>query len=192
MVRRLALKLCLHRTSDYDPIARFVDNAHIVAPSKKDFSIIPPSARPTFPQPLPVYLSRNNPAPAAVLPAHDAQTAYAGRFSLSLKGMRRELRKAGPMTEQLVREVEHEIVTWLNDGGVLLSPDTAVSLDHSGKPIGSGTVVEISRSPLQLVWRIADNAYARYVVHCCARYHEVISFSRSSTSSLHIVLIDVP
>lgn len=158
-------------------------NAHIVVPSKKDFSIVPPSIRTTFPQPLPSYLSRNNPVPGAGLPTHDMQTAHAGRFSLSLKGMRRELRKAGPMTEQLVREVEHEIVAWLKDGGVFLSPDSAALPVQSETPIGSGTVVEVSRTPLQLVWRITDNAHARYVVHCCARYHEVISFSTLSAIS---------
>jgi len=29
-----------------------------------------------------------------------------------------------------------------------------------------------------LIWKISDDAFARYIVHCCARYHEIISFSK--------------
>lgn len=159
-------------------VAQFSGNAHIVAPSKKDLSLPLPFVRATFPQPLPSYLSRNNPVPAVVPPMYDAKTATAGRFSLSLKGMRRELRKAGPMTEQLVREVETEILAWLRDTSVFLSPNATTTLAQPGTTIGTtGTVAEVSRTPLQLIWSITDNAHARYVVHCCARYHEVISFS---------------
>lgn len=187
VLRRLETKFS-SETKTYSA-ARFVGNTHIVAPSKKDFSLVPPSARATFPQPLPSYLSRNNPVPAAVLPSDDIQTANAGRFSLSLKGMRRELRKAGPMTEQLVREVEYEIVNWLKDATVFLSPDTPAALARPGIPIGtSGTVMEVSRTPLQLIWRIADNAHARYVVHCCARYYEVISFSTSAAVLSSVII----
>ncbi|TFY61198.1 hypothetical protein EVJ58_g4660 [Rhodofomes roseus] len=106
-------------------------------------------------------------------------SANAGRFSMSLKGMRRELRKSGPRTEQLVRELEDEILTWL-DGGVMLAPDAAAEMSFPGRPVDSGeTVKEISRTPLQLVWWIEDNSWTRYVVHCCARYHEIVSFSTS-------------
>jgi len=40
------------------------------------------------------------------------------------------------------------------------------------------TVLEVMRTPLQLVWYVEDDAFARYVVHCCARYHEVVSYSK--------------
>ncbi|TFK90035.1 hypothetical protein K466DRAFT_485508 [Polyporus arcularius HHB13444] len=162
--------------------ARFVGNAHIVAPSRKDFSIPAPSGRTTFPEPLPQYLSRNNPIPPAVPAAREPMSANAGRFSMSLKGMRRELRKSGPRTEVLVKEVEEEIVDWLTAGGVMLSPDSVASFDLPGMPIGtSGAINEVSRSPLQLVWSIADDAFTRYVVHCCARYHDVVSFSKDTS-----------
>ena len=96
---------------------------------------------------------------------------------MSLKGMRRELRKSGPRTEQLVCELEDEILTWL-EGGVMLLPDVAAEMSFPGRPVdSSATVKEVSRTPLQLVWSIEDNAWTRYVVHCCARYHEVVSFS---------------
>lgn len=98
---------------------------------------------------------------------------------MSLKGMRRELRKSGPRTEQFVRELEYEILAWL-DGGVMFAPDAATEMSFPGRAVDSSeTVKEVSRTPLQLVWSIEDNAWTRYVVHCCARYHEVVSFSES-------------
>ncbi|CDO75677.1 hypothetical protein BN946_scf184941.g30 [Trametes cinnabarina] len=159
--------------------ARFVGNAHIVAPSRKDYAVPAPSGRTTFPQPLPNYLSRNNPIPPVKLPNTEPSSANAGRFSLSMKGMRRELRKAGPRTELLVKEVEDEITAWLASGGVMLSPDSHTDLAFPGVPIGtSETIMEVSRTPLQLVWSIAEDAFSRYVVHCCARYHEIVSFTQ--------------
>ncbi|KAI0630247.1 hypothetical protein C8Q77DRAFT_1219840 [Trametes polyzona] len=162
--------------------ARFVGNAHIVAPSRKDYAVPLPNNRATFPQPLPNYLARNSTIPAASPATTEPISANAGRFSLSLKGMRRELRKSGPRTELLVKEVEDEIVAWLYHGGVILAPDDSDSPMSSGTPIGtSESIVEVSRTPLQLVWSIADDAFTRYVVHCCARYHDVVSFSKDTS-----------
>ncbi|KAI0329710.1 hypothetical protein GY45DRAFT_1252279 [Cubamyces sp. BRFM 1775] len=159
--------------------SRFVGNVHIVAPSRKDYAVPLPNSRATFPQPLPNYLSRNNVVPAATPSSTEPSSANAGRFSLSLKGMRRELRKSGPRTELLVKEVEEEIVAWLTNGGVMLSPDNSADLVFPGTPIGSlEAIMEVSRTPLQLVWSITDDAFTRYVVHCCARYHDVVSFSK--------------
>ncbi|KAI0705074.1 hypothetical protein C8T65DRAFT_653130 [Cerioporus squamosus] len=174
-------RITLSRSYECAP-ARFVGNAHIVAPSKRDFSIPAPSGRTTFPEPLPHYLSRNNPIPPAVPAAREPTSANAGRFSMSLKGMRRELRKSGPRTELLVKEVEEEIVDWLMAGGVMLSPDSMAAFDLPGVPIGSSDAIsEVSRTPLQLVWCIADDPFTRYVVHCCARYHDVVSFSKDTS-----------
>ncbi|THH00744.1 hypothetical protein EW026_g1840 [Hermanssonia centrifuga] len=144
--------------------ARFVGNPHIVAASKKDFSVPAPSARATFPQPLPTYLSRNNSIPPAEPTAREPVSANAGRFSLSLKGMRRELRKSGPATELLVSEIEHEIVTWLRDA-VWMDPDAFSSTVDPifAKPIGTGeAIIEVSRTALQMVWSISDDAFARF------------------------------
>ncbi|EJF65508.1 hypothetical protein DICSQDRAFT_144145 [Dichomitus squalens LYAD-421 SS1] len=162
--------------------ARFVGNVHIVAPAKKDFSVPIPSSQPTFPEPLPNFLSRNNPIPAAVPTVREPASANAGRFSLSLKGTRRQLRNSGPRIELLVKELEDVILDWLSTGGIVLSPDASAPLDLPGKPIGSTDAVwEVSRTPLQLVWNVEDNAFTRYVVHCCARYHEVVSFSKDTS-----------
>ncbi|OCH93721.1 hypothetical protein OBBRIDRAFT_724120 [Obba rivulosa] len=161
--------------------ARFAGNAHIVVPSKKDLSILPPSNRATFPQPLPTYLARNNAVPSVVPAAREPVSANAGRFSLSLKGMRRELRKSGLRTELVVQEVERELVAWLK-GGVLLAPDAAAEMFFPGTAVGTTEAIwEVSRTPLQLVWAITDDAFTRYVVHCCARYHDVVSYSKDTS-----------
>jgi len=161
--------------------ARFVGNPHVVAATKNDYQIPPPDVKSTFPEPLPTYLSRN--APISILtPASkpDPNSSSAGRFSLSIKGMRKELRKAGARAQHLVKDVESEIVSWLRDGTVFLSPDEKDpnDLEFPGKPVGgSGAIHEVARTPLQLVWAISEDGFARYVVHCCARYHDVVSFS---------------
>ncbi|KAI0339792.1 hypothetical protein BDW22DRAFT_1421976 [Trametopsis cervina] len=158
--------------------ARFVGNPHIVLASRKDFAIPLPNTRQTFPQPLPTYLSRNNPIPAAIPTTREPTSASAGRFSLGLKGMRKELRKSGPRTELLVYEVESEIMGWLANN-VWLNPDDTLTSDEDGLAIGtSGSITQVSRTALQLVWSITDDAFARYVVHCCARYHSIVSFSK--------------
>lgn len=102
---------------------------------------------------------------------------------MSLKGMRRDLRRSGYRAQLLVRDIELEVIDWLQAGGTLLSPDgpIASNLSFPGKPIGdTGSIFEVSRTPLQLIWRIIDDAFARYVVHCCARYREIVSFSAFS------------
>jgi hypothetical protein len=106
--------------------------------------------------------------------------------------MRKELRRAGGRAETLVRNVEEEMMDWLQ-GGVILRPDesNAADLQHKsgeGREIGTtGSILEVSRTPLQLVWSVADDAFARYVVHCCARYHEVVSFSQYNRACINVM-----
>jgi len=166
-------------------VAQFTGNPHIVIATTKDFTLPAPSAKSTFPEPLPSYLPRTVKVPIATVPTRDSVSANAGRFSLSMKGMRKELRRARGRTETLVRIVEAEMMEWLQGGVMLLPnqsnaaglPDLQITSDDQGRAIESTGIVELSRSPLQLVWSVADDAFARYVVHCCARYHQVISFS---------------
>ncbi|KAF9449180.1 hypothetical protein P691DRAFT_667963 [Macrolepiota fuliginosa MF-IS2] len=169
--------------------AHFVGNPHVVSASRKDYTPPTPSNKPTFPEPLPSYLPRSVKVPVATIPTRDPGTASAGRFSLSMKGMRKELRRSGGRAESLVQDIEEEMMEWLQ-GGVMLRPDesNAAGLANlqvkssEGREIGStGSIVEVSRTPLQLVWSITDDAFARYVVHCCARYHEVVSFSKGGS-----------
>ncbi|KAG6899841.1 hypothetical protein C0993_006359 [Termitomyces sp. T159_Od127] len=139
---------------------RFTGNPHIVAASKLDSFIPIPQTRATFPEPLPSYLPRTVKVPTAAIPEPDPNSANAGRFSVSLKGMRRELRRSGFRAELLVRDVENEILEWLQ-GGIVLNPDSheADSLTATGVPVGNtGTIFEVSRTPLQ--------------------YHEIVSFSK--------------
>ena len=103
--------------------------------------------------------------------------------------MRKELRKAGTRAQHLVKDVETEIVSWLHDGTVFLSPDEKDpnDLEFPGKPVGgSGTIREVAKTPLQLVWAISEDGFARYVVHCCARYHDIVSFSKYLLDSTRI------
>ncbi|KAJ7045456.1 hypothetical protein C8F04DRAFT_1025163 [Mycena alexandri] len=162
--------------------ARFTGNVHIVQPAKRDF--LPPQGpqiRSTFPEPLPVYLARNNKVPTAATPSPDPRSIDCGRFSLGLRGMRRDLRKMGFRSKLLVLEIETAVVGWLEAGGTLLLPDASESdIPSSGTPIGTTGVVEVSRTPLQLIWK-TDESFARYVVHCTARYHKIVSFSKEVT-----------
>lgn len=157
-------------------LARFAHNPHVVQASKKDFTVPTPNARTTFPQPLPSYLARNTPVPAATPTTRQPVSASAGRFSMGLKGMRKQLRRSGPRAELLVQEVETEMMAWLANS-IWFNPDNNVR-GHPGVPIGTSTAItEVSRSAAQLIWAIEDDAFARYVVHCCARYHNIVSFS---------------
>ena len=175
-------------------IARFAGNPHVIAATKSDYVLHPQQARSTFPEPLPSFLPRTAKVPAITPPTTDPASANAGRFSLSLKGMRKELRRSGGRAEALVRDIETEMVEWLRQGGTLLAPSRGadsqlVNDDMHGIPVGeTGSITEVSRTPLQLIWRISDDAFARYVVHCCARYHEVVSFSRLLFRFISIML----
>ncbi|KAJ8077166.1 hypothetical protein PM082_001594 [Marasmius tenuissimus] len=160
--------------------AQFIGNPHVVAATRKDYHLQAASVKPTFPEPLPPYLPRTAKVPSSNVPGLDPNSANAGRFSMSLKGMRRDLRKFGYRAEVLVRDIESEILMWLDAGGAVISPDTREdTLQSPGRPIGdTQTVSEVSRTPLQLVWDTSSDAFARYVVHCCARFHNVVSFGK--------------
>ncbi|KAJ3724901.1 hypothetical protein C8R42DRAFT_662909 [Lentinula raphanica] len=162
--------------------ARFSDNPYISLPTRRDYTLHLTEPKTTFPEPLPSYLHRNTKIPATSKPLTDPASANAGRFSFSIKGMRRDLRRAGYRAEHLVQQVETEILEWLDAGGVTLNPDLADSIEYSesaGHPVAdTGSIFEISRTPQQLVWSIPNDPFARYVVHCCARFHSVVSFSK--------------
>ncbi|THH16735.1 hypothetical protein EW146_g3956 [Bondarzewia mesenterica] len=166
--------------------ARFVGNPHIIYPTKRDLDPARPSTLSTFPIPLPPYLPRSVSLPRAEPPPASPYTANAGRFSLSMRGMRRTLRRAGPRTQALVKAVEEELVNWLSEAVVVVQPEDKGPLgqeeyDFPGRIIGEQEGArEVARSTLKLVWWVQDDAWARYVVHCCARYHDVVSFSKDS------------
>jgi hypothetical protein len=151
-----------------------------VRPSRKDYSLNLPTVHPTFPEPLPAYLSRNAKILPSTIPPQQPMSASAGRFSLSLKGMRRTLRSSGPHTQQLVGDVEDAVMFWLHEGKISHLPNGPPEITFPGNMVGNQeTIHEVSKTPLQLVWAI-DDPWTRYVVHCCARYHEIVSFSENS------------
>lgn len=155
-------------------------NAHIVKPSIKDFGLSLSIPRPTFPKPLPSFIARHLSAPSALPPLRNPASANAGRYSLSLKGVRRDLRRSGPRAEQIVLDIEQELMDWLESGGILISPDSQdPELSATpGTPIGSSnSIIEVHRSPTELIWRI-DEDFPRFLLHCVARFHAVVSFSK--------------
>jgi len=162
--------------------SRFVGNKHIVKPSMEDFELPYSYPRTTFPNPLPSFLPRHASVAPASIPIRDPGSANAGRYSLSLKGVRRELRKGGPNVEHIVLDIEHELVKWLTAGGVVLHPDSQGGRSPSstlGQPLGTSQFIrEIHRSPLELVWRV-DNDFTRFLLHCIARFHNIVSYSKT-------------
>ena len=159
---------------------RFIGNPHIVAPTKDDLLESLPYIRTTFPNPLPAYLSRNTRVSSGTALITNEHSSMSGLFSLGLKGVRRELRKSGGRLKNAILEIEDEILTWL-DGGTILAQNKEdfEELDAPGKPIGqTGRILEIHRDPLRMIWYIENDGFIRYVIHCCARYHNIISFSK--------------
>ncbi|KAH9963843.1 hypothetical protein BC827DRAFT_1191424 [Russula dissimulans] len=176
--------------------ARFADNPHIATPSRRDLEPSHASPHTTFPIPLPPYLPRSAPLPSTTTPPAPesrAKATSAGQFSLSLRGMRKTLRRSkGPRMQALVRAVEDELVRWLGGVEVVLNPDAvgAGTGAEAGQPggfcfpgravAGLEDVREVERSPQRLVWWIENDVWVRYVVHCCARYHNIVSFSKDT------------
>ncbi|CAE7226147.1 unnamed protein product [Rhizoctonia solani] len=149
--------------------SKFSSNPHIVQPSKKDFAVPVAHVQSTFPAPLPPYLPRVSSAPSAIAPISDPTSTLAGKFSHSLRGARRVLRRRRGQAEPLVHAVEAEICEWLAEPGKPVDAEDYV--------IVSG-IREVRRSPAELVWDVEHDAFARYVVHCAARWYGVVSFSK--------------
>lgn len=164
--------------------SHFLNNPHAVAPMRSDYDTPKVNLRSTFPVPLPPYLPRTQIAPSPPLPQRDELSAAVGRFTISLRGARKDLRRRGLHAERTVRVVESEIVLWLQGPGQ----------QHAGRPFGvdfaapidagyngclGGAVIEVFRTPLKLIWK-TDDALARYAIHCTARWHDVVSFSKDT------------
>ena len=167
--------------------ARFVGNPHVVAAGKADYSVHAISAKPTFPEPLPAFLPRTVKLAATSPTIYDPASANAGRFSKSLKGIRKDMRKAGYKAEFLVGQIEREVLEWLhNDRPHVTMLGKEGYTDVPRRYVGdTESVQEVERTPAQLVWSIPGDVFARYVVHSLARYHEIVSFSTLSLSGSH-------
>ena len=95
-----------------------------------------------------------------------------------MRGIRKMLRRSGPRAQALVRGVEEELMHWLGGVEVVLNPDKELGYQFPGRAVaGQEDIREVERSPQRLVWWIENDTWVRYVVHCCARYHNIVSFS---------------
>jgi hypothetical protein len=67
---------------------------------------------------------------------------------------------------------------WLSGVEVVMNPDKESGYQFPGRAVaGLEDIREVERSPQRLVWWIENDTWMRYVVHCCARYHNIVSFS---------------
>lgn len=166
-------------------LAKFTHNPHITPPTAADLALptrhLPSS---TFPIPLPPYLPRSVTVPPSVTPLSDPATSAAGLFSLSLRGTRRTL-CSRPFTAPLVKAIESHLLDWL-DGGTFLSPNEGAGVSafaFPGEPVGGrDDLREVRREAGRLVWVVrtgaeGDGSFERFIVHCVARWHNVVSFS---------------
>lgn len=108
---------------------------------------------------------------------------------MSLRGARKNLRRAGPRTQALVRAVEGVLLAWIAESAVVLNPDVPPPpVSFPGTLIGDlDGVYQVQRTHERLVLWIQDDAWSRYVVHCCARHHGIVSFSKFVQNILFIV-----
>jgi hypothetical protein len=162
------------------PLVTFRGNPHIVQPARTDYQIPTTDIKTTFPQPLPPYLPRVAPAPSGAVirrsEPSNIDSAYAGRFTLGLRGVRKDLRqRGGTRTKTLISDIENAIQSWL-DG----EDSTDQADDKVGRAIDGGdrpSILQVSATPLELVWR-TDDPFARWIIHCVSRWHGVVSFSK--------------
>ncbi|GAA5878116.1 hypothetical protein JCM8547_005631 [Rhodosporidiobolus lusitaniae] len=106
--------------------AQLAHNPHLHRPSRADFSPGPnfKAAVPVF-APPPASFSRStysSPPPSSSSSSSSAQSAEKGQFSMSMRGLRKNLRSAmgsggGGRTEEVLEIMERELVAWLSLSG---------------------------------------------------------------------------
>lgn len=98
--------------------------------------------------------------------------------------MRKSLRRNGHLSEHLIYHIELALVDWLHTVHVALNPYEEEDLEFEetnlpGQKLWEGSPIrEVARSRKRLVWQIEGDGFARYVVHCCCRFHSIISYSK--------------
>lgn len=187
--------------------AQLAHHPSLHRPSRSDFSPGPnlKAAIPVF-APPPASFSRSTySSPAASSSATGAASAEAGQYSMSLRGLRKNLRAAvGGRTEVVLEIMETELRAWLtlsgripegfyhdSTGGKLLDPTPLddfplpslpdlpdlPSSSSSSKPVYPPTLTELTRQPHSLTW-LAPSPHTRYLLHSLVRYYHLQSFSR--------------
>jgi hypothetical protein len=120
-------------------------------------------------------------------------SANAGQFFTPLGGIRKTLRRNAHRSQYLLYHIESALMEWLHAIDVTLNPEDEEAEEAQllgdqleGQPLPSGRalwdgspVVEVARSRKRLIWQIAEDGFARYVVHCSCRFHSVVSYSKS-------------
>lgn len=93
---------------------------------------------------------------------------------MSVRGVRRALRggAGGPRMQALVAGVEDVLLAWR---------DAVGPFDPTPARLPDG-VVELGRAPDALRWAVPD-PWARYVVHCVARFHGIVSVSSDDAAA---------
>jgi len=107
---------------------------------------------------------------------------------MSLRGVRRVLRKAGPRAEAMVHLIEEELQDWLSGAPIITAKASSREPDGKRRIGTTGSIFEVSRNPAQLVWNIEDDAFTRYIVHATARFYGIVSFSKLADLN-HLVRI---
>ncbi|KAI5480675.1 hypothetical protein MNV49_007602 [Pseudohyphozyma bogoriensis] len=160
--------------------ATFAHNPHaVLRPSSRDLLPTPPRAVPLF-MPRPDSFKTSVVLPPIPPSAPSPTSTSNGLFSLSLKGVRKSIRKSlGPNPTDgwiptFITTVEAELRAWLSatSGLALASVPNAPRKTIIVDPEGVDAVVEISRVAHSLRWEIED-AYCRWLVHCICRWNSI-------------------
>ncbi|KAK4704471.1 hypothetical protein P7C70_g1742, partial [Phenoliferia sp. Uapishka_3] len=168
-------------------------NPHILRPSNFDLLPRPAPGIPTF-SPRPTSFPSS-----VIIPSNELLVGTPnvnGQFGFSLKGVRRALRRSGSeggaRARDVVEIVEASLRSWLSQGGKRASDFYVRAVGPGGRVLDSTpylasseveempAIVELSRLPHALLWTIPD-PYDRFIVHCVARYYNIVSFSADDT-----------
>jgi hypothetical protein len=84
-----------------------------------------------------------------------------------------------------VRVIDDEIVNWLRRDVAVLSVQDSI-IDERRTIDELGNIVEVRRSYAELVWSVPDDSFLRWIIHCAARYHSVVSFSKANQDGVRL------
>lgn len=182
--------------------AHFYGSKYMVPPRASDYSPAQLSTAPIFPSPPPSTFFPYKPSAdptadpnARPAPTFDDSVASAdhGRFSLPMKGLKRNTRRIvaeGGIGGQIVDAVDLELRAWLEGTEVWLSPETIAYNNAHNLNSGKRCICEVdtdhgrmqavsqlAKQPHALVWQ-SEDSFTRFLIHAIARYYRVVSFSK--------------
>lgn len=124
-----------------------------------------------------------------------------GRFSLPIKGLKRNTRRIvaeGGIGSQIVEAVDAELRAWLDGTNVWMmheqggeSSNTTGNMTMPIPSLNSGkrcicevetdhgrvqAINQFAKQPHSLVWQ-SEDSFTRFLVHAIARYYRIVSFS---------------